>query len=145
MRSEARILAAIALAIFLILLPVDAADTGGHDQIIYISSYGPSYIWNQEIETGIEAAIADSDHTRVQLSIEYIDGKVINDPTHFENLYQTFAHKYENASPNVIITSDDIALLFMGEYGNQLFPGVPVVFTGVRGLHSISERWKYYL
>lgn len=139
MRSEARILAALALVIFLIFLPADAADTGGHDQIIYISSYGPSYTWNQEIEAGIEAAIADSDRSRIQLSIEYLDGKVISDVAHFENLYQTFAHKYENASPDVIITSDDTALLFMDKYGDQLFPGVPVVFTGVNNISNLPE------
>ncbi len=139
MRSEPRILATGILVIFLILLPVAAADTGGHDQIIYISSYGPGYIWNQEIEAGIEAAIADSEHTRIQLSIEYLDTKVISDATHFENLYQTFAHKYETASPDVIIISDDSALLFMDEYGDRLFPGVPVVFTGVNNASNLPK------
>ncbi|MDE4908480.1 PAS domain S-box protein [Methanogenium marinum] len=138
MRLEPRILAAGILLIYLILLPV-AADTGGHDQIIYISSYGPSYIWNQEIEAGIQAAITDSERTRIQLSIEYLDAKVIDDATHFENLYQTFAHKYENANPNVIITSDDNALLFMDTYGDRLFPGVPVVFTGVNNASILPE------
>ena len=148
MRLEARILAALALVIFLIFLPADAADTSGHDQIIYISSYSPSYIWNQEIETGIETAIADSEHTRIQLSIEYLDAKAIDDATHFENLYQTFAHKYRTASPDVIIISDDAALFFMDEYGDRLFPGVPVVFTGINNASNLpdaGDETAYYI
>ena len=137
MRPEPWILAAGTLFIILLMLPAAAADTGEHDQIIYISSYGPSYIWNQEIEAGIEAAIADSERTHIQLSIEYLDVKAVNDAEHYENMYQTFAHKYTTATPDVIITSDDAALLFMNEYGDRLFPGVPVVFTGVNNISSI--------
>lgn len=140
MRTEPWIptLVGILLILFLIL-PVTAVDTGGHDQIIYISSYGPGYIWNQEIEAGIVAAIADSEHTHVQLSIEYLDAKVISDTEHFENLYQTFAHKYESTNPDAIIISDDPALFFMDTYGNRLFPGVPVVFTGVNNASNIPQ------
>ncbi|WFN34180.1 PAS domain S-box protein [Methanogenium sp. S4BF] len=134
-----RILATGALLILLLLLPGAAAETAGHDQIIYISSYGPGYIWNQEMEAGIEAAIADSERTRIQLSIEYLDAKAINDATHFENLYQTFAHKYRTASPDVIIISDDAALLFMNDYGDRLFPGVPVVFTGINNASNLPD------
>ncbi len=139
MRPELWSLAAGILIITLLILPVAAAETEGQDQIVYISSYGPSYIWNQEIEAGIEAAIADSEHTHLQLSIEYLDTKVISDATHFENLYQTFAHKYATASPDVIIASDDSALLFMDEYGDHLFPGVPVVFTGINNASNLPE------
>lgn len=91
------------------------------------------------MEAGIEAAIADSERTRIQLSIEYLDAKIINDATHFENLYQTFAHKYRTASPDVIIISDDAALLFMDEYGERLFPGVPVVFTGINNASNLPD------
>lgn len=136
------------LLVLLLILPVAAADAGGHDQIIYISSYGPGYIWNQEIEAGIEAAITDSEHSRIQLSIEYLDAKVIRDTDHFENLYRTFAHKYESASPDAIIISDDAALLFMDMYGNQLFPGVPVVFTGINNASSLpraGEKDAFYI
>ena len=111
------ILVAGLLLILLIITPIATAETTSHDHVIYISSYGPAYIWNQEIEAGIDAAISDSDHTLLQLSIEYLDAKVIDDPTHYDNLYRTFAHKYRTASPDAIIVSDDPALLFMNEYG----------------------------
>ncbi|KAF1078546.1 histidine kinase dimerization/phosphoacceptor domain -containing protein [Methanogenium sp. MK-MG] len=139
MRPQPWSLTAGILVMLLLILPAAAAESGGHEQIIYISSYGSSYIWNQEIEAGIEAAIADSEYTHVELSIEYLDTKVINDATHFENLYQTFAHKYKTASPDVIITSDDSALIFMDEYGDQLFPDVPVVFTGVNNMSNLPK------
>jgi len=127
------------LIILFFILPVAAADTGGHDHIVYISSYGPSYIWNQEIEKGINDALADSERTRIQLSIEYLDAKVISDDEHFENLYQTFSHKYATTSPDVIIISDDSALLFMHAYGDRLFPGVPVVFTGINNASNLPD------
>lgn len=127
------------LIILFCILPVTAEDTEGHDKIVYISSYGPSYVWNQEIEEGVNAALADSERTRIQLSIEYLDAKVISDDTHFENLYQTFSHKYAGVHPDVVIISDDSALLFMNEYGDRLFPGVPVVFTGINNASNLPD------
>ncbi len=133
------ILVAGIFLILLSILPVVTAETPIHDHIIYISSYGPAYIWNQEIEAGIDAAITGSKRTHIQLSIEYLDAKVINDATHFDNLYQTFAHKYRAANPNVIIVSDDPALLFMNEYGERLFPGVPIAFTGINNPSNLPD------
>ena len=37
----------------------------------------------------------------------------------------------------MIIISDDAALLFMDEYGKKLFPGVPVVFTGINNASNL--------
>ncbi len=141
------ILAAGTLLILWLILSAAATEIAGQDQIIYISSYGPNYVWSQEIEAGINAAITDSKRTGIHLSIEYLDAKVIDDATHFDNLYQTFAYKYRTARPDVIIISDDAALLFMNEYGERLFPGVPVVFTGINNasnLPSIDDGTALY-
>lgn len=138
-RLPSWILAAGLILVLVSILPVAAAETSINDHIIYISSYGPAYVWNQQIEAGIDAAISDSDHTHLQLSIEYLDAKVIDDPTHYDNLYRTFAHKYRTASPDAIIVSDDPALLFMNEYGERLFPGVPIVFTGINNPSNLPE------
>lgn len=40
-------------------------------------------------------------------------------------------YKYNHYKPNVVITSDDFAYNFMLKYRDALFPGTPIVFSGV--------------
>jgi len=68
-----------------------------------------------------------------------MDSKFISDEIHFHNLYNLISHKYRQRSPDVIIVSDDNALRFIREYGDEMFPGTPVVFTGINDYESILE------
>jgi PAS domain S-box-containing protein len=104
--------------------------TIGESRVLYISSYAPGYSWNDELTNGIAARLAEEGGS-VQLSVEHMDTRTASDDTHYANLRALYAHKYAAHQPDVIIVSDDNALCFMLENGEDLFPGVPVVFTGI--------------
>ncbi|MBT8508549.1 hypothetical protein AZH53_09045 [Methanomicrobiaceae archaeon CYW5] len=109
----------------------------GENRILYISSYAPGYSWNDDLTAGIADRIGE-EGDRIQLSVEHMDTKTANDELHYANLRALYAHKYADHQPDVIIVSDDNALRFILLHGDELFPAVPVVFTGINDLNLIS-------
>lgn len=111
--------------------------TIGENRILYISSYAPGYSWNDDMTAGIADRLGE-EGGRIQLSVEHMDTKTANDELHYANLRALYAHKYADHKPDVIIVSDDNALRFMLLNGEELFPAVPVVFTGINDLDLIT-------
>ncbi len=111
--------------------------TIGETHVLYISSYAPGYSWNDELTDGIAERLAKEGGS-VQLSVEHMDTRTASDDAHYANLRALYAHKYAAHQPDVIIVSDDNALRFMLDNGDDLFSGVPVVFTGINDLNLIG-------
>jgi len=104
-----------------------AAD--GHT-VLQLNSYHPGFDWSDSLLEGIRDEFADAG-VPVDLRVEYMDAKRISDPGHLENLRRLYAHKYAEIPLDLVIASDDQAFEFMRVHGDDLFPGVPVVFCGV--------------
>ncbi|MGB1258332.1 MAG: ABC transporter substrate binding protein, partial [Thiolinea sp.] len=96
-----------------------------------MNSYSHGYAWTDNQVKGIQQVFAQRDD--VVLRIEYLDTKVINDWAYFQMLTDIYIRKYKNQHIDLIITTDDEALDFMRQYRDYLFPGVPLVFSGVNG------------
>ena len=108
------------------------------NHILIIHSYGPDMDWVESVREGLVRVFPAEDPGTVFYT-EYVDGKVISDPLHYENLAAVYKHKYESISLVLIFVSDDDAYTFVRKYGDELFPDVPVVFFGVSG-HTPSHR-----
>ncbi|WP_421908745.1 ABC transporter substrate-binding protein [Methanolacinia petrolearia] len=113
------------------------------DQILYINSYDFDFSWSKlmadGVHDGIISGLNESEKPGVYVLTEFMDSKFISDDTHFRNLYNLYSYKLRDNRPGVIIVSDDNALRFMREYGDEMFPGVPVVFTGINDYDSILD------
>jgi len=70
----------------------------------------------------------------IQLHYEYMDTRELADAKHYENLYNLYKFKARFRKYHVIIAADNNALEFLLEYGRDLYPGVPVVFCGIKNL-----------
>lgn len=108
------------------------------NRILIIHSYGPDMDWVESVTEGLVRVFPSEDPGTVFYT-EYIDGKVISDHGHYENLAAVYRHKYESISLDLILVSDDDAYTFVRQYGDELFPSVPVVFFGVSG-HIPAHR-----
>lgn len=97
-------------------------------QVLYINAYHPGYKWSDDITRAINAIFAEEGN--IDLRIEYLDSKRIDSQEYLEMLSQLFEIKYANAQPDLIMSSDDVALNFLFKYADTLFPNVPVVFIG---------------
>ncbi len=97
-------------------------------QVLYINSYHLGYKFSDDITRGISEVFQQEGD--INLRVEYLDTKRIDNPEYQEQLYQLFKFKYQDAALDLIISSDDAALNFLFKYADTLFPDVPVVFCG---------------
>lgn len=98
--------------------------------VFYLNSYHNGYMWSDRILEGIQDQLSTSTYP-IELQIEYLDSKKYHYSVMSEKLFQLFKSKYTHVRFDVVIVSDNNALTFMLEYGERLFPGVPVVFCGI--------------
>ncbi|MEH6345659.1 MAG: ABC transporter substrate binding protein [Bermanella sp.] len=116
------------VCLLLLGLPVLASQ---EPSVLLLNSYHPQYRWTDDIVRGVKDVLAQKIHTE-NLHIEYMDSRRFVDDLEYElKLIALLKHKYRIYEPEVIITSDDHAYDFMVKYGEDLFPGVPIVFCGV--------------
>jgi len=145
------LLAALAALIFLGATPqtfqgdpssfLESQARGGDDSgvrnILLIHSYHQGYPWTDELVRGIQATFEDAPF-RSELWFEYLDsrrfqsaGKAV-----LESLLES---KYSNRRFDLILLSDDDALLFVKQIHDRVFPGVPVVFCGVNDTKAVED------
>jgi hypothetical protein len=104
--------------------------------ILILHSYHQEYPWTKGQNDGFISALAqDSSFQNSSFYTENLDTK----RAPFSDEYREFffhylAEKYAGFQPRLIFCTDDNALQFLIRYKASLFPGVPVVFSGVNNL-----------
>jgi PAS domain S-box-containing protein len=97
--------------------------------VLYLNSYHYGYSWSDEILKGIKKSLEP--HRRVELQVEYMDFKKYELAHTGPLLVDLYLRKFSGKQFDLIIVSDNNAFEFMREYGELLFPDVPVIFCGV--------------
>ena len=121
------------------LLVAGVAQAGAAREILVLNSYHPTYEWTKLVMDGIESTLQQYED-RIALDVEYMDTKYFYDERNYENLYALYKYKASRKQYDIIITSDNNALLFILQHRGKLYPNVPVVFCGVDRFHgSILE------
>lgn len=117
------------LAIFL-CMPSWSAPENNH-QVLILNSYHSSMIWVGDVQRGVREVL-QSKERNIEIFSEYMDTKRIPFTPEYEQQVSIFLrNKYANHKFSAILVSDNNAFSFMRHYGDELFPGVPVVFCGV--------------
>jgi len=100
-------------------------------KVLLINSYHPHYQWTDDITRGVVDALA-SVVPPEDIYVEYMDARRhIDDTRLLDNFHNLIAYKYRKVNPALIIVSDDPALNYMLTQGRELFPDVPIVFSGI--------------
>jgi PAS domain S-box-containing protein len=79
------------------------------------------------IESSVRARIPE----QVNFFVAYLDYQRLEEEAYRESLAETLRRGYSDAKPDVLIVGSIHSLLFMMQYGDKMFPGVPIVFTEV--------------
>lgn len=103
----------------------------GSDSVLVLHAYHQGFEWTDHITAGIESVFKPF-RKDIDLHYEYLDTLHNSDNTYFERLAALYQAKMRHNHYDVIILSDDGALGFLRKFGPSLYPGVPVVFCGVR-------------
>ena len=97
--------------------------------LLVLNSYSMNYDWTaQEVRAILDTF---SQEPWVILQMEFMDTKFIDTKQHFALLRALYANKYRGIHFDVIIATDNDALNFMRDAGEQLFPQTPIVFCGI--------------
>jgi len=112
-------------------------------RVFYLNSYHHGYAWSDDIHSGIRRQLGASRH-RIEIQMEYMDTKVYHRPGVTERLLSLYTEKYAGEEYDMVIVSDDDALNFILDFGDQLFPAIPVVFCGINHLNpDLLDRNRF--
>ncbi|MFP4662616.1 MAG: EAL domain-containing protein [Halanaerobiales bacterium] len=131
----------ILLLILLLLLVTGNTYAGGqpmttnHFRVLVFHSYQESLLWDRHINIGVQEVFARSG-LDYDLYYEYMDSKREKTGQYFLELADFYRFKYKEEDFDLVIASDNNALAFLKQYGRELFPSVPVIFTGVNGFEE---------
>ncbi|MEZ4386400.1 MAG: ABC transporter substrate binding protein [Candidatus Krumholzibacteriia bacterium] len=120
-----------ALALALVLLPLVAEGLETRN-VLVMHSYHQGFRWTDRITEGIESRFRPLSD-QLEVHYEYLDTKRNPGESYFDLLVDFERAKTQLARIDfqVIIASDNNALRFLVEHGDELYPGIPVVFCGV--------------
>ncbi|PKL48630.1 MAG: hypothetical protein CVV42_09160 [Candidatus Riflebacteria bacterium HGW-Riflebacteria-2] len=101
--------------------------------IVVLHSYHQGFKWTDDIARGITEVLRQSEFS-IDFIHEYMDIKRRWDDEYKRLFVDLLRYKYQNRRVDAIILSDNVAFDCMREYGNEIFPDVPVFFCGVNYL-----------
>ncbi len=119
-------------------------------KVLVINSYHDGSYWADRLMSGINEVFDSAGH--VEYFVNYLDAKRFADDRYFQMMAEIYAYKFRDIDFDAILTSDDHALDFMVEYGDSIFPDVPVVFCGINdyapsrtaALGEFTGIWEHY-
>ncbi len=111
--------------------------------VLYVNSYHPGYDWSDQIFSGMKTVFSAESGKNIDLHVEYLDGK-----RNFRELKSTLGEKiidlwhdkYDGTSIDLILTSDQDAYDLMRRARPALFPGVPLIFSGVENPGELDPQ-----
>lgn len=113
--------------IFSHISPGRAAAT--NQNVLIINSYSQNHDWSAQECEGVLKALGGDEN--VTLFVEYMDWKQHPDEGNLTQLYNIYKYKYAAKKIDMVITTDDAALIFAIKHRQELFSDAPVVFGGV--------------
>ncbi len=125
------------IAALLVLLFISAAlpaqDRGEPYRVLVLHSHRSSLPANTDWYNGIVRGFASAPDLRIQIDVEAPDLTRVDDADYVAELRRSYALKYRDYQPDLVITTFTPAFLFLLKYGVELFSDVPIVFCDADG------------
>ncbi len=107
--------------------------------ILLLHSYHEAFQWSSDINRAIERET--SIYNDIRTFTEYMDTKKIESPHYFEILKELYKVKYNKGFFDAIICSDNSALNFIIDYGEEIWGKIPVTFCGI----NEPDKYRQYV
>ena len=104
--------------------------------VLVLHSYNPEMDWTGQIAASIDTVLKSSE-IPVRVISEYMDVRRFPGGEHYSLLESLLTYKARRYQPDIIITSDTDALLFVLKHRSRLFQHIPVVFCGVNNFNPV--------
>ena len=122
------LLAAAILSLFHFSVIAYAAKDAAPKRVLIIYSYHEGLPWERLIDDSLRATLASKSTEPIELNVEHADRIQYPGDVYLQNFVDFLRHKYSQPKMDVVIGVDDEATDILLKYGDELFPGVPVVF-----------------
>jgi PAS domain S-box-containing protein len=119
---------AIIFSILLIFYgrPAPAAESNAKNVLVMFGS-----LQSEPVLEVIESSVRAHVPNQVNFSVAYLDFQRLEQEPYRKSLAETIRRGYNGMNPDVLIVASIHSLQFVMEYRNEMFPGVPIVFTEV--------------
>ncbi|MBV1820851.1 ABC transporter substrate binding protein [Clostridium cochlearium] len=111
-----------------------------NNNVLILNSYSSTLQWTNDIESGVDSKLRLNDN--ILLYYESMDSKHNNSDEYIQMLYELYKTKYKGVKFDAIICSDNDALNFIVNYGEELFGECPVVFCGINDFYENILKGK---
>ena len=133
-------IAGVLIVLLIVICNINKSYGIGSKDILFISSYSPSFISFKDQIEGIESVLEDEFSLKIQyMNVESFDNKV-NERDFYNSLKRNIS-TYKNLEG--ILIGDDEALDFYLKYKEDLFKDIPVSFFGVENKKKIQKALSY--
>jgi len=104
---------------------------GDDCELLLLHSNHPGHPWTERVTTSVLDSLSKT-RPEVDVTTYHLDALLADPAQTFPLHRQLVSQLYSQRKADVVIAVDDEALDFMLRYGEEILPGVPVIFTGVR-------------
>lgn len=121
------------LALCLVLFwtsPLAAAAADEPYRVLVLHSFRNSVPVNAHWHQGLMRGFASAPDVAVEIDTEAPNLAHLSEPEKLDALRNFYRTNYQDSKPQLIVSTYTPALQFLLAYGDDLFPGVPVVFVG---------------
>ncbi|MGB7750461.1 MAG: PAS domain S-box protein [Candidatus Acidiferrales bacterium] len=106
-----------------------AADTRHAKNVLVLYSFSDPRLANSQ--DALKVPVRRQVHAPVDFEVEYLEAQRFEDLGYEQSLSDTLRHAYANQKFDVIVVDGYPALRFAETHRSEIFPGAPIVFSGV--------------
>ncbi|MDR7868955.1 MAG: ABC transporter substrate binding protein [Sporomusaceae bacterium] len=125
-----KLLLVAVFACLAVLQPAAAEQAPSPPTVLILNSYNKGLPWTDEQTDGIISVLRDSGADPI-FYVEYIDWKNNPTPENLRLTYELLKTKYAHKKIDIVMATDDMAVIFTLQHRRELFSDAPLVFSGV--------------
>ncbi len=108
--------------------------------VLVLHSFYGGYSWVEQVNQGLFGVLLARDQKDLQLHIEYMDSLRLHSCSDFNSFHSRLVEKYTGVRFDVVIAVDDLAVDFVQQHHQTLFPDAGLVACGKIAVQPIEER-----
>ncbi len=123
----------------------------GTKRVLLLFSYHEGLPWEERIDESFRNTLASQSAFSIEINVEHTDRVRFADSEYRHKLIDLYRYKYSHPGMDLVIGIDDEAVEILLDYGEKLFPGIPIVLITAVGKtphrdllkpHMISLLWE---
>ena len=140
MRNLARLLSALGVALFASTLCASASAQPRAPRTVLVVHWGPEeFPATPVVNAALRKALTSDSHLAIELFTEYLESDLFSGEQASTALADYIRRKYRGRRIDLVIAIADPALQFVLDHRQELFPGAPIVYSGVGMPATISR------